>query len=386
MLSHLKRLSIVMLAGICAAPLPVLADAKSDYEMLFGKEAKQVSATKSTADDAVFAKKLLDAAKARTDAPKTQLFLYEKVVEFGRRDATGAPHALEAIELLIRSQPSQKAKWQEAKLNIAEKQFQNSRGAVSSPKSPSTAPSPKSPTSKFLTLDLGKGAKMKLARIPAGSFMMGSPKTEKGRKSHEGPQHKVTISPGAPGFYMGTTEVTQEQYEAVMGKNPSLFKAPKNPVEQVSWNDAVEFCKKVSASTRRTVRLPTEAEWEYACRAGSKTQFCFGDDAKQFGDYAWYHANSRLKTHPVAQKKPNAWGLYDMHGNVREHCLDWWEKGYYAKAHATDPQGPASGRYRVVRGGAYGYPESGCRSATRDADAPDYRINNVGFRVVVWPH
>jgi len=218
-------------------------------------------------------------------------------------------------------------------------------------------------------IDLGGGVTMRLVFIPAGKFMMGE----------EEDQHEVTISKP---FYVGVTEVTQAQYEAVMGTNPSDFKGATNPVETVSWNDATEFCKKLPEKTRQTVRLPTEAEWEYACRAGSKTGFSFGDADEGLGDYAWYGANGGRTTHPVGQKKPNAWGLFDMHGNVWEWCADWY--GDYPKGAATDPQGPASGRFKFLRGGAWHSSPSHCRSASRDCDSPDYRYAiPSGFRVVV---
>ncbi len=246
------------------------------------------------------------------------------------------------------------------------------------PKSRPPAATTKVP--KYLTLDLGKDVTMKLVLIPAGKFTMGSPKTEKGRFDDEGPQHKVTITKP---FYMGLYEVTQEQYEGVVGKNPAKFKSAKNPVETVSWNDAVAFCKALSKKTGKLVRLPTEAEWEYACRAGTKTAFCFGDDEKRLGDYAWYEDNSERKTHPVAQKKPNAWGLYDMHANVWEWCSDWYADSY-ANAKPVDPQGPASGSYRVLRGGSWGDLTDFCRAARHDRSTPDYRGDHYGgFRVVV---
>ena len=231
---------------------------------------------------------------------------------------------------------------------------------------------------KELTLDLGGGVTMKLVLIPAGKFMMGSPESEKGRDENEGPQHEVTISKP---FYMGVTEVTQAQYEAVMGTNPSHFKGATNPVEMVSWNDATEFCKKLSEKTGQTVRLPTEAEWEYACRAGSKTRFSFGDADEGLGDYAWYNANSGNTTHPVGQKKPNAWGLYDMHGNVWEWCADWF--GDYPKGAVTDPRVRRPVQMRVLRGGSW-YGDAGeCRSGYRSWTTPIDRNDNGGFRVVV---
>jgi formylglycine-generating enzyme required for sulfatase activity len=150
---------------------------------------------------------------------------------------------------------------------------------------------------------------MKLVWIAPGEFKMGSNDGE----DFEKPLHTVKITKG---FYMGAFEVTQGQYQQVMGTNPSYFKGANLPVEQVSWDDAVEFCKKLSQKEGKTYRLPTEAEWEYACRAGTTTKFSFGDDESQLGEYAWYGKNSGMKTHPVGKKKPNAWGLFDMHGNV----------------------------------------------------------------------
>ena len=228
------------------------------------------------------------------------------------------------------------------------------------------APTPAAPAE--LTLDLGGSVTMKMVLIPAGKFLMGEGED----------RHEVTLSKP---FYVGVTEVTQAQYQAVMGTNPSSFKGETNPVELVSWNDATEFCKKLSEKTRQAVRLPTEAEWEYACRAGTATAFSFGDADSVLGDYAWYSANSDNTTHPVAQKKPNAWGLYDMHGNVWEWCADWY--GDYPNGAVTDPQGPASGAYRVLRGGCWHYYPFICRSALRVNSNPGYRVNHFGFRVVV---
>ncbi|MGA2265172.1 MAG: formylglycine-generating enzyme family protein [Phycisphaerae bacterium] len=234
---------------------------------------------------------------------------------------------------------------------------------------------------KELTLDLGNNVKMKLVLIPAGKFMMGSPAGEADRHANEGPQHEVTISKP---FYMGVTEVTQEQYEQVMGKNPSHFKGAQNPVESVSWNDAAEFCRKLSKRTGQAVRLPTEAEWEYACRAGAGTRYCFGDAEAELGDYAWHHDNSEGTTHPVGQKKPNVWGLYDMHGNVMEWCADWYSDSY-ANAASQDPQGPGTGSSRVCRG-CYGiFPPAYHRSAVRSRHPSDYVSIGIGFRVALAP-
>jgi formylglycine-generating enzyme required for sulfatase activity len=222
---------------------------------------------------------------------------------------------------------------------------------------------------------------MKLVLIPAGKFLMGSPEDEKDRLENEGPRHEVTISKA---FHIGAYDVTQEQYERIMGTNPSQFKGAQNPVENVSWDDAAEFCKKLSQATGKTVRLPTEAQWEYACRAGSKTRFSYGDDPDyaNLGDYAWYNANSESKTHPVGQKKPNAWGLYDVHGNVWQWCSDWYADSY-ANANNTNPEGPGTGSNRVLRGGSWDYTPQRCRSALRYWFAPDFRSTLFGFRVVV---
>ena len=171
---------------------------------------------------------------------------------------------------------------------------------------------------KELAVDLGGGVKLEMVLIPAGEFLMGSPDSDDGAELNEKPQHRVQITKP---FYLGKYPVTQEQWQAVMGDNPSHFKDPKNPVECVSWNDCQQFVGKLnkrSSDQTGAFKLPTEAQWEYACRAGSTTRYCFGDDEGGLGDYAWHLNNSGGRTHPVGEKKPNAWGLYDMHGNVLE--------------------------------------------------------------------
>ena len=229
---------------------------------------------------------------------------------------------------------------------------------------------------KTLTLKLGNGIVMKFVRIPAGKFTMGSPKTENVREADEGPQRQVAISRQ---FYMGVTEVTQAQYTAVMGKNPSKLKGPYNPVEQVSWKDCAEFCTTMSRKSGRPVRLPTEAQWEYACRAGTNTRFNFDGGNSELRNYAWFKGNGGGKAHPVGQKKPNAWGLYDMHGNVWEWCSDWLGTSYDG-AGARDPKGVDSGKEHVLRGGSFYDNPRLCRSAKRHGN---FDAQRVGFRVIV---
>jgi formylglycine-generating enzyme required for sulfatase activity len=212
------------------------------------------------------------------------------------------------------------------------------------------------------TLDLGRGAKLELVWIPPGEFMMGEDSTA----------HRVKLTKG---FWMGKYEVTQEQYEAVVGSNPSYFKGANNPVEQVSWHDAVAFCNKVGG------RLPTEAEWEYACRAGTTTKYHSGDTDSDLARVAWYDGNSGNTTHAVGGKQANAWGLHDMHGNVWEWCADWY--GDYPKGDVTDPVGPSSGSRRVLRGGSWLNTASYCRSAHRGRTYPSNCNYYCGVRVVV---
>ena len=197
----------------------------------------------------------------------------------------------------------------------------------------------------------------------------------------EKPAHDVTLS--TP-FYIGRNEVTQEQYAQVMGANPSQLKEASLPVETVSWDDAHEFCKDVAQlnKLRHTVRLPTEAEWEFACRAGTTTTYYPGDTEADLGRTAWYEANSGGKTHPVGQKEPNAFGLYDMQGNVWEWCHDYWQEQYKPEP-AVDPQGPPKGDFCVLRGGSWINPPGDCRAALRGRSPPGYRGTILGFRLVL---
>ena len=248
------------------------------------------------------------------------------------------------------------------------------------PTRPTTPPARPAAPPGELTNSVG----MKLVYIKPGSFMMGSPPGEEKRDDDE-KQHRVAITKG---FYLGAHEVTQEQYEKIMGNNPSYFKKGGNyPVETVTWNDAVELCKRLSQKEGKTYRLPTEAEWEYACRAGTTTPFAFGqtistDQANYDGDYTYGEGRKgedRKCTTPVGSSQPNAWGLYDMHGNLWEWCQDWYA-GYGGDT--QDSQGPQSGSARVLRGGSWlNYPKY-CRSAARGRSPPASPNYYSGFRVV----
>ncbi|GHT96275.1 hypothetical protein FACS1894116_13120 [Betaproteobacteria bacterium] len=219
--------------------------------------------------------------------------------------------------------------------------------------------------------------------IPAGSFTMGADKNFENASDAETPPHRVSISQA---FYLGKYPVTQGEWVAVMGSNPSKFKGRSNPVEQVSWDDVQTFIQRLNAKEgTRKYRLPTEAEWEYAARAGTKSTYSFGDDAGQLGAYAWYDGNSGSQTHPVGQKKPNPWGLYDMHGNVLEWVNDWYNESYYSRSASNDPAGPSSGQYRVLRGGNWFYSAGGLRSAHRSDLTPDSRGDGSGFRLARSP-
>ena len=258
---------------------------------------------------------------------------------------------------------------------------------------------------KVLTNSIG----MKLVLIPKGKFMMGSPPDEKGSEDNER-RHEVTISRD---YHLGMHEVTQAQYKKIMGKNPSDFQedavaerhpetnrvvkdvdSANHPVEQVSWEDAVEFCQRLSAlpeekKAGRVYRLPTEAEWEYACRAGTKTAYSFGSqmNGRQANcdgtvPYGTDTKGPNLeKTTSVGKYPANAWGLYDMHGNVWEWCADWY--GEYPKGSATDPRGPEDGSFRVFRGGCWFKVAVYCRSANRGRSIPSTRISNFGVRVAL---
>jgi formylglycine-generating enzyme required for sulfatase activity len=230
---------------------------------------------------------------------------------------------------------------------------------------------------------------MKLVSIKPGEFRMGSSSNEKGHGGDESPQHLVKLTKG---FYVGVTEVTQAQWLKVMksrswsGKK-DVRKGDSYPATYISWDDAVEFCKKLSQKEDRKYRLPTEAEWEYACRAGTQTAYSFGESDRRLGDYAWFRDNAydggEKYAHTVAQKKPNPWGLYDVHGNVWEWCSDWYDSKAYEKNQPTDPKGPSSGETRVLRGASWINTPWHCRSADRTRSLLDYRNSDIGFRIVL---
>jgi formylglycine-generating enzyme required for sulfatase activity len=226
----------------------------------------------------------------------------------------------------------------------------------------------------------GKGMVTQRMRwIKPGEFLMGSPKGEVGRRENESPAHSVTLTQG---YWMADTQVTQELWMAIgRGENPSNFKGESNPVGSVSWEDCQDWFEKLREHHESLQpSLPTEARWEYACRAGSQSAYCFGDDPKELPKYGWFIGTSKFETHPVKQLRPNGWGLYDMHGNVDEWCSDWY--GKYPSSALSDPTGPAEGTTRVIRGGCWIYPARDLRSAYRYVFDPGGRSDYLGFRLL----
>ena len=218
------------------------------------------------------------------------------------------------------------------------------------------------------------GGAIELVLIDPGSFSMGST-----IKADEGPVRTVTITRG---YYFATTEVTQALFRAVMGKNPSQYEGADLPAERVTWTEANEFARRLSASTGRKFRLPTEAEWEFACLGGSEGPYGFGSDAAKLGAHAWFEGNSRTVTHPVGSKTANAWGIHDMHGNVWEWCSDWFSDQPDSSASA-DPTGPATGTNKVLRGSSYGGAVGSCRCSNRLSFDPNERFVASGVRLVM---
>lgn len=288
------------------------------------------------------------------------------------------PNLTKAKELLSLCQS--KLAFQKVKREAAEKEAERKRREEDAKKHDLSIPGTKAGERKTVSVN---GVEFAFRWCPAGTFMMGSPTSEDGRCDDE-TQHRVTLTKG---FWMMETQVTQKQWKAVMGSNLSNFKGDDLPVEQVSWNDCQEFCKKC-VQLGFPVQLPTEAQWEYACRAGSTTAYFWGnalngDKANCDGRYPCGTTTEGKyigKTTPVGSYQSNAWGLYDMHGNVYEWCQDWY--GDYPSGSVTDPAGPSSGSYRVIRGGGWLYYARRCRSADRCGNVPADRISSLGFRVV----
>ena len=221
---------------------------------------------------------------------------------------------------------------------------------------------------------------MEFILAPSGSYKMGGDPVAEQADENENPIHKVTFDEG---FYVGRFTVTQAQWLAIMEDNPCHFSGPDYPVEMISHHDAISFIEKLNRHENTEVyRLPTEAQWEYAARAGSQSTYCYGAERSKLSEYAWFQKNSGGTTHPVGQLEPNAWGLYDMHGNVHEWCSDWFDRNYYAASPVKSPEGPQKGLARALRGGDWGSEDWYCRCAIRSLSSPDRRSPRVGFRVV----
>ena len=222
------------------------------------------------------------------------------------------------------------------------------------------------------------GVSFEMVRVEGGTFRMGAT-SEQGDDAYdwEKPVHNVTLS----GYYIGKTEVTQALWQAVMGSNPSSFKGDDLPVEWVSWNDCQEFIQKLNSLTGRNFRLPTEAEWEFACRGGNKSHGYKYSGSNYIDNVAWYRDNSGDKTHPVATMSSNELGIYDMSGNVLEWCSDWF--GNYSSGAQTNPTGPLSGSIRVFRGGCWGFGVWRCRSSFRYGYSPAYSYDILGLRLAL---
>jgi formylglycine-generating enzyme required for sulfatase activity len=303
------------------------------------------------------------------------LTMYDPVEGFAWRDFLvnqKVSHELGQI-LDKMTQPSVKLRYQSVAETLQMLQPKASSSVILQPAQPQRTPA--STSSNSLVLDCGNGVKLELVKVAAGSFNMGSNESE-----CQKPIHRVNLRE----FMIGKYPVTQAQYQAVTGKNPSNFKDTQSPVESITWHDALKFCEELSKKTGQKVKLPTEAQWEYACRAGSTSKYCFGDDVNKLGDYAWYSQNSGIKTHPVGEKLANPWGLHDMHGNVWEYCEDVWHENYNGAPTNGSAWLNGGDQYiRAKRGGSWLNLDFVCRSADRHSDNPDLTFSLTGFRVVV---
>jgi formylglycine-generating enzyme required for sulfatase activity len=222
---------------------------------------------------------------------------------------------------------------------------------------------------------------MEFVPLPTGAFVMGGDQKAEQADENETPRHKVIFETPVA---LGKFTVTQAQWQAIMGGNPSRFIGPDHPVEMVSHGDAGHFITHLNQKENTTrYSLPTEAQWEYAARAGSQSTYCYGSDRSRLVEFAWYAKNSAGATHPVGRLSSNDWGLYDMHGNVHEWCADWFDRDYYTAAPAADPAGPDSGLTRALRGGDWGSEDWYCRCAIRSLSSPDRRSPRVGFRLLM---
>jgi formylglycine-generating enzyme required for sulfatase activity len=234
-----------------------------------------------------------------------------------------------------------------------------------------------------LIFELGSDISLEMNYIPAGDFMMGS-----GAVEHESPVHQISI----PAFWMGRYAITQKQWRVVaqtfewenlvLPSEPAFFKSDQHPIEQINWYEAVEFCGRLSLKFGHNFRLPREAEWEYACRAGTTSRFLFGDDKASLGDYAWFNDNSLHRTHPVGQKLPNSWGLYDIIGNTWEWCEDRWRQSYDQKLPEVHLLKNSVHESRLLRGASWNAFSAACASTTRNRILPSYRAFYYGLRVV----
>ncbi len=367
------------------------------------RQAEQIAAANRAEEERRAKAEAERQARIQEEARQAALALRRREEERARQEAEAAAKAKEAVQQIEAGKQRDSWGWGWILVVLAvagggiwaashskQPEKRPPVSAVAPPLQPRVAtPQPlPPPAGDVKTVDLGGGVTLDLAWIPAGTFTMGSPAVEVDRGGDEGPQHEVRF---AQGFWMGQTEVTQAQYEQVTGGNPSNWKGANLPVENVSWNDAKEFCRKASQTTGQEVRLPSEAEWEYACRAGTTTPFHYGDSldatmANFDGNYPYGNGRKgeyRQRTTAVKTFRPNAWGLYDMHGNVWEWCEDWYHDSYNGAPRDGSPWLSPAGSFRALRGGSWGDDAGLCRSARRFWDAPAIANYYCGFRVVL---